>query len=76
NIFASALRSRPGVEADMCIGCGKCFEVCPAKAITMNNCLPKIDRNKCIRCYCCQELCPVGAMKLQRPFIARAINKL
>jgi ferredoxin len=75
NIFSAAMCSKPGVEADMCIGCGKCLDVCPAKAITMNKELPKIDRNKCIRCYCCQELCPKGAMKLQRPFIARALNK-
>lgn len=73
------LTSRPRPEKDICIGCGKCAEVCPAKAITMvkggaKGKLPRIDREKCIRCFCCQEFCPVGAMRVYRPPIARLIN--
>ncbi len=73
------LASRPRVEKNECIGCGKCGEVCPAKAIVMRaggkNKLPEIERSKCIRCFCCQEFCPKGAMKVYRPPIARMINK-
>ncbi len=73
------LASRPAVKKDECIGCGKCAEICPAKAIKMlpggKNKLPKIDRGLCIRCFCCQEFCPKGAMKVYRPIAARIVNR-
>ncbi len=65
-------RPKPGVG---CIGCEKCKEVCPAKAITMKEKYPVIDRNACIRCFCCQEFCPVGAMKVHRTPLARLLTK-
>lgn len=68
------LCSKPKVKAKECIGCKKCFDICPAKAITMKNKVPDIDRSKCIRCFCCQEFCPKGAMKVHRPWIAKALN--
>ena len=70
------MSSKPKVERESCIGCGKCSEVCPAKAITMENQLPHINRSVCIRCFCCQEFCPKGAMRLHRPVIARIAGKL
>lgn len=71
----NALTSVPAVKDDECIGCGKCASICPAKAITMKNKLPKIDRSHCIHCFCCQEFCPKGAMKVKRPAIAKLLNK-
>ncbi len=70
----SALRSEPRVKKDLCIGCKKCAEICPAHVITMKNNRPEIDRKKCITCFCCQEFCPVGAMKVHRPLLARLLN--
>lgn len=67
--------SRPQVEKEMCIGCRKCAEICPAKAITMRAGRPKIDRGACIRCFCCQEFCPKGAMQVARPPLAKLLNK-
>ena len=69
------IASKPRVTKKECIGCKKCFEICPAKAITMVGNKPKIDRGKCIKCFCCQEFCPVGAMKVKRTFIARMLQK-
>ena len=69
------LRSKPNVYKEECIGCKKCMEVCPAKAITMENNKPKIDRKKCIKCFCCQEFCPKGAMKVKRTIIAKILTK-
>jgi len=69
------LASRPRAEGGLCVGCGKCAEVCPAKAIRMRGGLPRIDRGACIRCFCCQEFCPKGAMKVHRPAAARLLNK-
>lgn len=72
---ARLMQARPQVTASECIGCKKCFEICPAKAITMKDGKPQIDRSKCIRCFCCQEFCPKGAMKVHRRLFTRVINK-
>ena len=76
-LFSSFLNrtiaARPGVEKAECVGCRKCEQICPAKAITMADHRPKISRRKCIRCFCCQEFCPKGAMKVRRPPIARIL---
>ena len=78
NIFGSiakaALTSRPKLKKKQCIGCGKCAEICPAKAIKIEKKKAIIDRNKCILCFCCQEFCPVGAMKVHRTFIAKMLE--
>lgn len=58
----------------LCVGCKKCANLCPAKAITMKNNRPKIDRKLCIRCFCCQEFCPKAAMVVHRPLVARALQ--
>ena len=70
----SALQASPVPKKKECIGCKKCAEICPAKAIEMKNGLPVIDKKKCITCFCCQEFCPKGAMKVHRPLIARILN--
>ncbi len=74
-ITQKALSSRPEPEKSTCIGCGKCAQICPAKAITMQDKLPHIDRKVCIHCFCCQEFCPQGAMKVSRTWIAKMLNR-
>ena len=74
-IMQKALSSRPKVAPAECVGCGQCAQICPAKAITMEEKLPHIDRTKCIRCFCCQEFCPKGAMKVSRTAIAKLLNR-
>lgn len=74
-LMQKALSSRPAPDKNECVGCAKCAEICPAKAITMADQLPRIDRSRCIRCFCCQEFCPKGAMKVSRPPIARLLNR-
>ena len=69
------LKSRPQVRKKQCIGCAKCFQVCPARAITMKGKKPVIDRSQCIKCFCCQEFCPVGAMKVHRTPLAKLLSK-
>ena len=73
-IAKMAMQNKPQVNKKECIGCKKCYNICPAKAITMTK-YPKINRKKCIKCFCCQEFCPKGAMKVKRPIIARILNK-
>ncbi len=74
-IIRGALCSVPDVKKSECIGCEKCKNICPAKAITMKKKKPVIDRKVCIRCFCCQEFCPKGAMKVKRPVIAKILNR-
>lgn len=65
--------SRPQLYADDCIRCGKCAQVCPAKAIHMEG-VPVIDRTKCIHCFCCQEFCPRGAMRVHLNPVGKLIR--
>ena len=74
-LLESLLTSRPKLKESECIGCAKCANICPAKAITMENKKAKIQRERCIRCFCCQEFCPTGAMKVYRTPVARMLVK-
>lgn len=62
------LTDRPQI-LDCCIGCGRCAEHCPPKAMTLANGRVRIDDGKCIRCYCCQELCPQNAVNLEADWV-------
>lgn len=69
------MKSVPILEKKSCVGCKKCYEICPADAIKMIKNKPVVNRKKCISCFCCQEFCPRGAMKVKRPFLAKLLNK-
>jgi electron transport complex protein RnfB len=45
-----------------CIGCVKCFNVCPWEAITMKNNLAFIDAEKCRLCRLCAPECPTNCI--------------
>jgi electron transport complex protein RnfB len=66
-IFVSCINEEKGGVAKKncavaCIGCSKCFKVCPFEAITMNNNLAYIDPIKCKLCRKCVEVCPTDAI--------------
>ena len=65
----------PKLRASACVGCKKCANICPAKAITMRGGKPDIDRKACIHCFCCQEFCPKGAMQVGRSVLAKLLEK-
>ncbi|MBR0355748.1 MAG: DUF362 domain-containing protein [Oscillospiraceae bacterium] len=74
-VAARVLTPFPKLDPAACVGCGKCAQVCPAKAITMKKKKPHIDRGVCIHCFCCQEFCPKGAMRQGRHAIMKILEK-
>ena len=57
---------RPKVKRALCIGCGKCAEICPGRTIRVQGGKAHISRAGCIRCFCCHEMCPVKAIEVRR----------
>ena len=56
---------RPKVKRALCIGCGKCAEICPGHTIRVQGGKAHISRAGCIRCFCCHEMCPVKAIEVR-----------
>lgn len=66
-IFVSCINEEKGAVAKKncsvaCIGCSKCFKVCPYEAITMDKNLAFIDSDKCKLCRKCVVECPTDAI--------------
>ena len=76
-LIERCLTQKPAPKNKLCVGCGKCASMCPAKAIEMRGepKKPHIDRKKCIKCFCCQEFCPKAAMVVKQTVIMRVLQK-
>jgi ferredoxin len=75
SIAGRILRTRPVVKKSLCVGCGVCANICPAKTIVIEEKKAKIKRDACIRCFCCQEFCPKSAIKVHRTALAALFHK-
>lgn len=51
----------PIVDAGKCTACGRCAELCPGDAITVEK-IAVINKEKCIGCGECLATCPAGAV--------------
>lgn len=63
---ARLLKSYPQLQRELCVGCGKCAESCPAHVITIENKKAVFRRKGCISCFCCQEMCPMKAIAVRK----------
>ncbi len=70
------LVSRPVQDPRACLGCGKCVEVCPARALAPEGPRLRFDYRRCIRCYCCQEVCPARAIGFRSGLLVRLLRRL
>ena len=49
----------------LCIGCGRCLEVCPHQVFTLaNKKVSMLDRDACMECGACALNCPVNALSV------------
>ncbi len=73
-------RGRTEYHVDDCMGCGACFQVCPAKAIEMQDTKTKriftVHWDLCVFCGQCQANCPTEkGIMLSREFDLSTIGK-
>ncbi|TAJ80509.1 MAG: RnfABCDGE type electron transport complex subunit B [Gallionellaceae bacterium] len=54
------------VKEEICIGCTRCFKVCPTDAIMgAAQHIHSVFREACTACGKCEEVCPTESIKLQ-----------
>jgi len=59
-----ALKGWASVDAEKCIGCGKCEKPAHCDAVKIVNKKSVIDPEKCLGCGICEALCPTKAISM------------
>ncbi len=63
------------VDADKCIGCGRCLDVCWQEGIAMQD-RKAVKTDRCIGCGYCFQVCPTGALHVNAgDILAQAFDK-
>lgn len=53
----------PVIDAEECITCGACVDVCPTDTLELGDTTAEVARpENCIACGACLEACPTGAI--------------
>jgi Fe-S-cluster-containing hydrogenase component 2 len=50
------------IDAERCLGCGECVEVCPVGAIALVGDKARVDEELCTGCHACVDVCPQEAI--------------
>jgi ferredoxin len=50
------------INPEACTGCGRCLEVCPTGALSIDEARPVVDQSLCRNCEACVSACPEGAL--------------
>ncbi|KOA19709.1 ferredoxin-2 [Clostridium homopropionicum DSM 5847] len=58
-------KSKMDIDENKCIMCGRCRDMCPFNAISIEDKKITIDQSKCDFCLCCTEVCKSEAIKLK-----------
>jgi anaerobic sulfite reductase subunit C len=58
--------AEPKLEADACIGCSLCVDICKEKALVLQDGKPVLDRSRCVLCGDCIQSCPTDAWKTEK----------
>ncbi|MDD5155216.1 MAG: 4Fe-4S binding protein [Candidatus Omnitrophica bacterium] len=56
------------IDENLCIGCGKCTELCPREILYIDSAAKKCkvsDEAECDRLAGCQHICPTGAIRIR-----------
>lgn len=65
----------PYVEQEVCIGCGRCHNICAHDAANLTNRKASIDADKCVGCGRCIGGCPTDAVQPQYDEAFDVMNK-
>jgi NAD-dependent dihydropyrimidine dehydrogenase PreA subunit len=53
------------LDQSLCIGCGRCLEVCPHQVFALDGKLARLaDIDACMECGACAGNCPVAAIQV------------
>lgn len=71
-LMSSEFRGLIKIDAEKCVGCGACVNVCPPNALEMleteDKKVLRYYAGRCIFCWRCVDVCPVKAIKGTREF--------
>ena len=54
------------VDAEKCVGCGECVDVCPVEVYELqNNKAVAVNPEECLGCESCVEVCDQNAITIE-----------